>query len=137
MKTKISLDFHICINVPLKVNYSFMLRRFAKFFNLKLEFKMVLFKNFLNLCYWFLKNKLVVNFLGLKTKLVLIVLTLKLILKFFIQLFFKFLCNNILFYPSYLGPTGLIYLQPMVHLQRNQVTDLFALAKCEKPAVEK
>ena len=53
-------------------------------------------------------------------------------LKVFIQLFLRYLSNNILFYPSYLGPTGLMHLQPMLHLLRNQVPDLFALVKCIK-----
>ena len=52
----------------LKVNYSFMSTRFAKFFNVKIEFKMHLFNFFLNLRDWFLENKSGVNFLGLKTK---------------------------------------------------------------------
>ena len=54
-----------------------------------------------------------------------------------IQFFLKFLSNNILFYSPYLGPTGLIYLQPMLHLWKNQVIDLFALAKYVKSDIEK
>ena len=54
-----------------------------------------------------------------------------------VKFFLNFLSNNILFYSSYLGPTGLIYLQPMLHLRRNQVTDLLALAKYVKSDIEK
>ena len=94
---------------------------------------MYLLKIFLKLCDWFLKNKSGRNFLGLKTKLTLICNNANTaFLKVFIQLLLKFLSINILFYPSYLGPAGLIYLQPMFHLRRNQVTDLFVLAKCVK-----
>ena len=115
-----------------------MLRRFAKFFNLKFEFKTHLFKFFLNLCGWFLKTKSDINFLGLKTKLTLICNNANTVfLKVFTQLFLTFSSINILFYPSYLGPTGLIYLQPMLHLRRNQVTDLLALAKCVKSDIER
>ena len=56
----------------LRVNISFMLTRFARFFNVKIDFKMHLFKFFLNLCDWFLEKKSDINFLGLKTKLTLI-----------------------------------------------------------------
>ena len=54
------------------MNYSFNLKRFAKVFNVKLEFKIHLFKIFSNLIDWFLINKSGINFLGLKTKLTLI-----------------------------------------------------------------
>ena len=123
-----------------------MLRRFSKFFNVKLEFKMHLCKTFLNLCNWFLKNKSGINFLGLKTKLTLICNNANTVsLKVFIQLFLKFSSVNILFCPSYIGPAGLIYLQPVLHqtyyiwlhLQRNQVIDLFALAKCVKSDIDR
>ena len=99
---------------------------------------MHLFKLFLNLCDWFLKDKSGINFLGLKTKLTLICNNANTVfLKLFIQLFLKFSSINILFYESYLGPTGLIYLQPMFHLQRNQLISLFALAKCVKSDTER
>ena len=120
------------------MNYSFMFRRFAKFFSVNFEFQMYLFKRFLNLCDWFLKYKSGINCLGIKTKLTLICNNANTVfLEVFIQLFLKFLSNNMLFYPSYLGPTGLIYLQPMLHLRRNQVIDLFRLAKCIKINTEK
>ena len=54
-----------------------------------------------------------------------------------VKFFLNFLSNNILFYSSYLGPTGLIYLQPMLHLRRNHVIDLFALAKYVKRDIGK
>ena len=54
-----------------------------------------------------------------------------------VKFFLNFLSNNILFYSSYLGPTGLIYLLPILHLRRNQVTDLLALAKYVKSDIEK
>ena len=105
---------------------------------MKKLFKMHLFTIFLNLCYEFLKNKSGINFLGLKTQLTLICNNANTVfLKVFIQLFLKFLSNNMLFYPSYLGPTGLIYLQPMLYLRRDQVIDLFGLAKCIKSEIEK
>ena len=122
----------------LNVHYLFMLRRFANFFNVKLEFKMHLFKIFFKLCDWFLKNKSGINFLDLKTKLTLICNNANTVfLKVFLQLFLKFSSINILFYPSYLGPTGLIYLQPMLHLRRNQLIDLFSLAKCVESDIKK
>ena len=104
---------------------------------------MRLFKIFLNLCCWFLKNKSGVNFLGIITKLTLVCSNANTIflntvfLKVFIQLFLKFLSNNILFYPSYLGSTRLISLLPMLHLLKNQAIDLFALVKCVKSDIEK
>ena len=120
-----------------------MLRRFAKFFSVNFESQMRLFKIFLNLCCWFLKNKSGVNFLGIITKLTLVcsnantVFLNTVFLKVFIQLFLKFLSNNILFYPSYLGSAGLISLQPMLHLLKNQAFDLFALVKSVKSDIEK
>ena len=115
-----------------------MFRRFAKFFSVYFEFQMHLFKMFLNFCDWFLQYKSGINCLAIKTKLTLICNNANTVfLKVFIQLFLKFLSNNMLFYPSYLGPTGLIYLQPMLHLRRNQVIDLFELAKCIKSGIEK
>ena len=120
-----------------------MLRRFAKFFSINFESQMRLFKIFLNLCCWFLKNKSGVNFLGIITKLTLVcsnantVFFNTVFLKVFIQLFLKFLSNNILFYPSYLGSTTLISLQPMLHLLKNQAIVLFALVKCVKSDIEK
>ena len=99
---------------------------------------MHLIKVFLKLCDWFLKDKSVINFLGVKKKLTLICNNANTVfLKVCIQLFLKFLSNNILLYPSYLGPTGLIYLQPMLLLWRNQVIDLFPLAKCVKSDIKK
>ena len=72
---------------------------------------MHLLKNVLNLRDWFLKNKSGINFLEIKTKLTLICNSANAVfLEVCIQLFLKFLSNNILFYPSYLGPTGLICL---------------------------
>ena len=110
----------------------------AKCFKVNLEFKMHLFKVFLNLCDWFLKTKSGINFRGLKTKLTLIFNDVNAVfLKVFIQLFLKFLSMNILFYPSYLGPAGLIYLQSMLYLRRNQVIDLFTLEKYVKAPVVK
>ena len=105
-----------------------MLRKFANFFGVNFEFQMHLLKIFLNLCDWFPKNKSGINFLGMKIKLTLICNNANTVfLEVFIQFFLQFLSNNIFFYPSYLGPTGLIYLQPMLHLRRNQVIGLFAL----------
>ena len=99
---------------------------------------MHLFKMFLNFCDWFLQYKSGINCLAIKTKLTLICNNANTVfLKVFIQLFLKFLSNNMLFYPSYLGPTGLIYLQPMLYLRRDQVIDLFGLAKCIKSEIEK
>ena len=115
-----------------------MLRRFARFSSVNFEFKIHLLKIFLNLCDWILNNKSGTNFLGIKTKLTLICNNANTVfLIVFIQLFLKFLSNDILFYPSYLGPTGLIYLQPMLHLRRNHVIDLFALAKYVKRDIGK
>ena len=115
-----------------------MLRRFARFSSANFEFKIHLFKTFLNLCDWILNNKSGINFLGIKTKLTLVCNNANTVfLIVFIQLFLKFLSNDILFYPSYLGPTGLIYLQPMLHLRRNHVIDLFALGKCVKRDIGK
>ena len=119
-----------------------MFRRFAKFFSVYFEFQMHLFKMFLNFCDWFLQYKSGINCLGIKTKLTLICNNANTVfLKVFIQLFLKFLSTNILFYSSYLGPSRLIYLQPMSicsqYLRRNQVIELFGLAKCIKSDIEK
>ena len=112
--------------------------RFAKFFSVNFELKLHLFKIFLNLCYWILKNKSGINFLGIKTKLALICNnTNTVFLKVFIHLFLKLLSNASLFYPSYLGSTGLICLHPMLHLRRYQIIDLFPLAKCLKRDIGK
>ena len=99
---------------------------------------MHLLKHFLNLRDWFLKNKSGINFLETKTKLTLICNSANAVfLEVCIQLFLKFLSNNILFYPSYLGSAGLISLQPMLHLLKNQAIDLFALVKSVKSDIEK
>ena len=115
-----------------------MFRRFAKFFSVYFEFQMHLLKMFLNFCDWFIQYKSGINCLGIKTKLTLICNNANTVfLKVFIEFFLKFLSNNMLFYASYLGPTGLIYLQSMLYLWRNQIIDLFGLVKCIKSDIEK
>ena len=77
---------------------------------------MHLLKKILSLYDWFVKNKSAMNFQAFRTKSALDSYD----AKHFMQS-----CFQISYSPLYLGPAGLKYFQPMFHLWRNPLIDLY------------
>ena len=77
---------------------------------------MYLLKKILSLYDWFVKNKSAMNFQGFRTKSALGCYD----AKRFMQS-----CFQVSYSPLYLGPGGLKYFQPMFHLWRNHLIDLY------------
>ena len=77
---------------------------------------MHLLKKFLSLHHWFVKNTSAVNFQGFRAKSALGCYH----AKHFMQS-----CFQISYSPLYLRPAGLKYFQPMFHIWRNPLADLY------------